>query len=110
MYLKVGSDNPTLIEVPADTLEYGTRVVTTPPWEVDWDDELGVAFTFVSYRGDRVPAFQVPPDMPDGVAPEPFWVVHWAWWAPYDSGIRGLVTTHPLYILNENGKTIDSVR
>lgn len=113
MFVKVdGAFNPSLFEVPAspNSLEYGSRVTTRPPWEVDWSLELNVKFRFVSYRGGRIAPHHVPANMPDDVSTDDFWVVHWAWWDDPDKGIYGVVTTDPIYILNNNGKTIDRVR
>lgn len=112
MFVKVDGQNPTLWEVPSEPngLDYGARVVTTPPWTINWEEELGRSFGFLSYRGPEIPPHQVPKGMPDGISDDPYWVVHWAHWFPLDQPSRGVVTTDPLYILNNNGKTIERVQ
>lgn len=107
MFVKVGGDSPTLFQIPAgpNGLEYGSEVTYVEPWTVDWEKRLQIAFSFLHYRGGRIPSFN-----PPGETEQPYWIVHWAWWDDPDKGIYGVVTTHPIYILNDNGKTIDSLR
>jgi len=107
MYVKVEGVHPSLFEVPkgANPLEYGSRVVIEPPWEIDWQKELEVALRFLHYRGDS----DVAPHHDVTGGPD-FWVVHFAWWTDDDRGSFGIVTTHDLYIMGDNGKTIDRVR
>lgn len=111
MFVKVDGANPSLFEIlnNSNGLEYGSTVTYEPPWEIIWADKLNLAFRFCHYRGGKIPPHQVPAGMPELVTPDPYWVAYWVWWADPDKGIYGVVSTDPIYILNDNGKTIDRV-
>lgn len=113
MFVKVDANDgdATLFQIPPSPngLEFGSEVTYEEPWKVDWTVRLGVAFSFLNYRGNNtIPAYQPPTGAAD--AEKPYWIVHWAWWSDPDKGTYGVVTTYPLYILNDNGRTIDSLR
>lgn len=110
MFVKVDANdgNASLFQIPAgpNGLEYGSEVTITEPWKVDWEQTLNYRFTFLHYRGDKIDPYKPLPDTDDS----PYWIVHWARWTDPNVGSYGVVTTDPLYILNDNGKTIDSLR
>lgn len=109
MYIKVASDIPSLYEAPVDLygITYGSRIVTTPPWEVDWSKELEVGFHTLSNHCKQIPAHPIP----EGYDHDPYWMVSFAhWWSIEHQGYLGVVSTDPIFLLNDNGKTIDRVR
>lgn len=112
MFIKVDEDNATLFEIPAgpNGLEYGSHVTTTEPWKVDWSTVLERTFGFLHYRGQEIPPFTLPREA-TGEMMQPFWIVHWArWYTDPDQKSLGVVTTSDLYVMNDQGKTIDSLR
>jgi hypothetical protein len=117
MFIKVVGEPATLFQIPAgpNGLEYGSKVVYSEPWTVDWQQELETAFTFLHYRGGNIPGYPPPPNQVDGefvpaIGGDTYWIAHWARWSDPDRGTYGVVTTESLYVLNDNGKTIDSLR
>lgn len=111
MFVKVDGQNPTIWEVPQEPngLDYGNRVVTTPPWLIHWSQELDRDFGFLAYRGGEIPPHRLPTDHGVDGESDPYWIVHWAHWFPLNEPSRGVVTTDPMYILNNNGRTIERV-
>lgn len=87
-------------------VQFGRHVLESNPADVeDWNDELGVAFSFLYARGDWGPAHTYQ-EIGEG-EPTAFWTLAYAWWSDPNEGEVGVITAGRIFILGEDGKTID---
>jgi hypothetical protein len=106
MYVKVvspydeGASRSTLFE--ATEVQYGTVVTHKPISDRDFDLETGIGMELLHSPGlvDTVGGT-------DEVGP--WWIYRYAVWPNDRGGNIGLVTSGDLYILNNNGKTIERI-
>lgn len=122
MYVKIvtgrgapGGESSQLFAV-GKQVHYGTRYLEYPLDEVCWPDELGIeANALCHHRIDD----QEPDGRTAGATPNdemvPWWQVRWAWWwAPSDEpghhSIECVVTRGDLYVMNDEGATVERVR
>lgn len=106
MFVKIspyGAGQEAIYEIHRAVAHYGSHVSEAKPSERLYEDEIGASFNLLHVHGIE--------DDPSGVEEgTDYWVYKYAWWWVDGDQIHGVVTSQRLFILSDEGHTIDKVR
>ena len=71
-------------------------------WEIDWNEALGASVQYMHFLEFHID--QTEYERMNGMV-----AFRYVWWHDRDRGIEAVVTTRKIFIVGENGKTIDRV-